>query len=176
MFCLCTGCYPPTPPYPGRIWIPPLDPNDQDDDDRNIHPNSVPPAAGDAVWNQAQMGQAYDFDARRYPRPPEGQAGQNWRRVWSYGASLLHRDSAIGLHDLSIDLRRLIAQCLCDNPHYRPRLRQLNRIIVQHMTQNRWRHEESNNTAPRSRNLGDREMQRWVGYVFDRPPEYWHKD
>ncbi|KAL1841834.1 hypothetical protein VTJ49DRAFT_6511 [Mycothermus thermophilus] len=144
MMCLITCCVPPRPPYPSRIWVPDCPPADQDDDDLydNEPRQQARPAAGDAQLPQGVQ----DHDHGRYP---QGRPG--WLRVWSWGGFLLHTDPLIGWAEFTNapnpplppppvqrpavheDLCRLVAWCLCDDPHYRPRLRVLEREIKSFM-------------------------------------------
>ncbi|KAL1836116.1 hypothetical protein VTJ49DRAFT_5561 [Mycothermus thermophilus] len=164
---------PPFPPYPSRIWIPPFDPaTDADDDDLHIPFAAQRHPGGDAHF-VPRPGEPVDLDAQRYPDP--GRPGRNWRRVWSYGGWLLHNSEQIGLGRLSEELRTLIAWCLCDDPYYRPRLRVLERRIREAMRRRRYRDEMSGaaGTGVRRGNRNDRDLQRWVAWMFDVPHEYW---
>ncbi|KAL1836117.1 hypothetical protein VTJ49DRAFT_5562 [Mycothermus thermophilus] len=127
MFTLATRCYPPLPPQPGRIWIPPLEAKDEDNDDwYPITPQQPRDPRGDALVPPGQV----DPDETRYPRPIRYAADTRWRRVWS-------------LRRLSIKLRRLIAWCLCDDPYYRPRLRRLEKEIEHAMRRKGYNCEET---------------------------------
>jgi hypothetical protein len=52
-------------------------------------------------------------------------------RVWSYGGYLLRNNER--WRHVDYYLRKLVAQCLCDNPMYRPRLAWLEHEVWQHM-------------------------------------------
>jgi hypothetical protein len=62
--------------------------------------------------------------------------------IWSYGAYLLNRRfSRVG-----IKLRRLVAQCLCDEPAHRPDPGELKRTIADHLQNQNWTGEDDNMT------------------------------
>jgi hypothetical protein len=137
MACLITGHYPPLPPYPQRIRIPPITIQDLDDDDEytdsededggaNRHPllprQHKPPhnPRGDAFANAPDPDPDDVLDS--HPVPP------GWVRVWSYGGYLLD-DGKPEYKRVDRELRLLVAQCLCDDPYYRPRMHALDEKV-----------------------------------------------
>jgi hypothetical protein len=147
MACLITGHYPPLPPYPQRIRIPPISEHDLDDDDEDTdddddedddgHRNPLLPRQhkpphdprGDAFANAPYP----DHDDALDNHPvPEG-----WIRVWSYGGYLLD-DGNPEFKRADRELRLLVAQCLCDDPYYRPRMSALDDKVGRLIRERGW--------------------------------------
>jgi hypothetical protein len=188
MACLITKHYPPLPPRPQRIRIPPFNPGpgrDFDDDDEDVE-DMPRPARGDAHGSVPVP----DDDAISLDGP---EVRRDWLRVWSYGGYLLDKDyEAVGRVDR--ELRLLVAQCLCDDPFFRPRMRMLDRRVRRTMWDRGWRDEgceDVNEDSEVSSGYGgggdgggggegdesgsesdDETMQKWVKKVFGGAPSY----
>jgi hypothetical protein len=93
--------------------------------------------------------------------------------ISSYGAYLLNRRfSRVGMK-----LRRLVAQCLCDEPAHRPDPGELKTAISNHLQRQNWAGEDTNLAlmkwvgqnmlilAPLARHLVDRPLERRSSYV-----------
>ncbi|AEO64627.1 uncharacterized protein THITE_2126944 [Thermothielavioides terrestris NRRL 8126] len=143
MACLITQCYPPCPPVPGLIWI--------------FHPEYV-------------IGDAEDEEEDDPPKHPPVHAGQvagktdrnnvsKYIAVWSYGEYLLH-ENVPWKKDNNRYLLEQVAECLCDEPRYRPRLNHLKIRIETSLAANQplW-----------GRGNTDEDTRRLVARLFDRP-------
>lgn len=162
MLSLITQHEPAMPPLPQRIYIPPLNPANVDDDDL-IHADyaadeppsptgdAPPPLRFDPNPNDDDIeddGDRLDealFGPEAYP--PQNWNNQNphdlddwvredWIRVWSYGGYVLDesdeaatRGPLMRYDHVDRKLRRLVAQCLCADPYYRPRMRWLDGVV-----------------------------------------------
>lgn len=181
MSCLITKRFPSLPPYPHRIRVPPFDPLDWDDDDdpdpmkqaRNLNGDASGPVPG------------VDRDDQLDRNDPERTA--DWIRVWSYGGYLLD-DNNPDCRRVSRQLRRLVAQCLCDDPHFRPRLGMLNTLVRGHIDAAGWDDEDTDDGSISSDrgsydphdggggaaggNQTDELMRVWVQKVFGNPPAH----
>ncbi|AEO59307.1 hypothetical protein MYCTH_2307508 [Thermothelomyces thermophilus ATCC 42464] len=153
MLSLITNCYPPLPPYPARVYVPPLEVAHLDDDDEDRQGNPPADAAqyvrtragGDAPlpphgWDEDRYRMsanpavrarwaehaANDDDRLRYDDNSGGRSRipRDWVRVWSWGGFILD-DAVPAYRRIDRELRVLVAWCLCDRPIYRPRLRRL---------------------------------------------------
>ncbi|KAL2148949.1 hypothetical protein VTH82DRAFT_1635 [Thermothelomyces myriococcoides] len=80
MLSLITKCYPPLPPYPSRIWVPPLRQADLDDDDEDRHGN--PPADPAAYVRRYAEGDAplppAHWDNAHYRFSPNPAVRRRW--------------------------------------------------------------------------------------------------
>lgn len=178
MASLITGYVPPMPPFPSRIWVP--DQASADDDDDDIH-DTGPQQQPRNPHGDAQMPPgAPDLDDANYIRPAG--APQGYRRVWSWGGYLLHRirgfapDPGIQLRTVTEELCRLVDWCLCDDPHYRPRLRVLEREIRAFMALQNWVSEDDNPFHPdgrRRQSPDDPRAADWVRKMVNLHHTYW---
>jgi hypothetical protein len=143
MACLITQCYPPCPPVPGLIWI--------------FHPEYV-------------IGDAEDEEEDDRPKHPPVHAGQvagktdrnnvsKYLAVWSYGEYLLH-ENVPWEKDENRYLLEQVAECLCDEPRYRPRLNHLKIRIETSLAVNQPLWGQGNTDA---------DTRRLVAQLFDRP-------
>jgi hypothetical protein len=73
-------------------------------------------------------------------------AEPDWIRVWSYGGYLLD-DENRDCRGVDRELRRLVAQCLCDDPYYRPRLGILDRLVRHHIAAAGWEDEDTDDSV-----------------------------
>ncbi|KAK4140571.1 uncharacterized protein C8A04DRAFT_31908 [Dichotomopilus funicola] len=141
MMCLITKEFPPQPPHPRRIHIPPIYYHDLDDDDADYmesptseapppEPGADEPSShnlrtyqGQQDWHDAL------FDTADMELDDEDEVKANWIRVWTYGGHLMD-DRVPEYVRVDRELRRLVAQCLCNDPRYRPRMAWLDRKIA----------------------------------------------
>ncbi|KAK3295083.1 uncharacterized protein B0H64DRAFT_344810, partial [Chaetomium fimeti] len=189
MACLITKCYPPAPPRPGRLIIPGRDldpsyysdaPDDNDEENEENQPpvgygshtswsshnplgtgTSAPPNPQQDYYGNANK-ENYDPD----DGPDGDPVGNGYIRVWSYGHYLLsdedEDDGGGGAHDhVSWTLRHLVAQCLADDPRYRPSLAWLEREISNNI-QDRWGDEPDDGES-------SREVREWIKECLDVP-------
>ncbi|KAK4148388.1 hypothetical protein C8A00DRAFT_39054, partial [Chaetomidium leptoderma] len=170
MACLIARAYPPVPPYAQRIRIPPFRQSDLDDDDdvppkkkdtkkkdNNNKDNSaaapaapatpVAPAAPKKPDPPKQQPRPAQGDAAGPVTPPDNDAAlngpevkPNWPRVWSYGGYLLNETWPAAAR-VDRPLRLLVAQCLCDDPYWRPRMKRLDWLVRHGMWRQGWRDE-----------------------------------
>jgi hypothetical protein len=112
-------------------------------------------------------------------------AEPDWIRVWSYGGYLLD-DENRDCRGVDRELRRLVAQCLCDDPYYRPRLGILDRLVRHHIAAAGWEDEDTDDSVVGSErgsydaddggggegggHQTDALMREWVQKLFGNPP------
>jgi hypothetical protein len=93
-------------------------------------------------------------------------------RVWSYGAYLLGNNEEY--RHVDYYLRKLVAQCLCDNPRYRPRLRWLEREVRRTMEPDSDDNAEDGDGGDDDqggkRAYSDEQIKRWMKKLWDEPP------
>ncbi len=75
--------------------------------------------------------------------------------AWTYGGALFHPR----FDHVCEDLRMLVARCLCDQPRFRPGLRELQRIIREHIDEQVWEGEDS-----------DEALKEWLRAKIDHAP------
>jgi hypothetical protein len=178
MACLITKHYPPLPPRAQRIRIPPFHERDDFDDDDHDIQDMPRPQRGDA----AGIVPAPDVDAAALDGP---EVGRDWPRVWSYGGYLLDKDYG-AVRGVDRELRLLVAQCLCDDPYFRPRMGMLDRRVRGAMRERGWPDEgcgdENGDEEVGSGDGGsgggggddgsDETMEKWEKKIFRGPPSY----
>jgi hypothetical protein len=172
MACLITQHYPPLPPYPQRIRVPPIDPRYVDDDDDADAREQLRPAGGDAAGDVPFP----DYDAEL----DGSEVQRHWIRIWSYGGYLLDDRRRENRH-VDRDLRLLVARCLCNDPYYRPRLAELESQVPGFMRLNKILNENSDAddiSDVDSNDLGidhadtDDNLQQWADDIFGKAPSH----
>ena len=76
-------------------------------------------------------------------------------KAWTYGGSLLHEK----FNHISLELRTLVARCLCDQPRFRPSLRELQREIAANLNKQIWVGQDS-----------DKALEKWLHDKIDHAP------
>ncbi|KAH6842483.1 kinase-like domain-containing protein [Chaetomium sp. MPI-CAGE-AT-0009] len=137
MACLITRSYLPTPPWPERTLIP----------GRGLDPS-------------------YHSDSPEGDDVPDAlRTADGYLQVWSYGQYLLsdedrgEDESEYG--HVSPTLRQLVAQCLADDPRYRPSLAWLEQQISDHIRE-QWAEEPDDGESAR-------EVREWIKECLDAP-------
>ncbi|KAL1837092.1 hypothetical protein VTJ49DRAFT_4289 [Mycothermus thermophilus] len=170
MLVLVTGCSPPNPPHVSKVWVP-RKKGYWDDDDDEVHARQPPrDREGDAEYEHGPEGK--DIDSCLYDGPEANNPGE-YIRVWSWGGYILQDDENLDYHKIDRELRILVAWCLADDPYYRPRLRVLERMLIARMEKLNIVDETRLNKTKPGRSKKDKELQRWVDIVFDKPGSYW---
>ncbi|KAK4152165.1 hypothetical protein C8A00DRAFT_16480 [Chaetomidium leptoderma] len=159
MVCLITRHRPATPPYPSRIRMPPIDPGDEDDDDiAHASEGARDNVRGDAADLRPNE------PATHFDDMIEVEA--DWIRVWSYGGYILDDNNPV-YNRVDRGLRHLVAQCLCDDPYYRPRLETLELDVRTCIKRKVWDRGQPNHLI--SPGNTDADVKEWVKECFDKP-------